>query len=74
MVKEEPREGKRGRKRIGERKVGDTGFSNHCENRRNCLEEVREKVGFMRFFDRRGMDEEDSFQIYFSCCVESDRK
>ncbi|MHA1868624.1 MAG: hypothetical protein ACTSXD_11325 [Candidatus Heimdallarchaeaceae archaeon] len=30
LVKEEPRESKRGRKRIVERKVGDTGFSDHC--------------------------------------------
>jgi len=41
--------------------VGDTGFSNYYENRRDSLEEVRGKVVFMRFFDRRGVDEEDFF-------------
>jgi len=61
LVKEELRESKRGRKRIAEREMGDTGFSNYCENRRNSLEEVRGKIVFMRFFDRRGVDKEDSF-------------
>ncbi|UJG43657.1 MAG: hypothetical protein K9W46_01580 [Candidatus Heimdallarchaeum endolithica] len=61
LVKEETRESKRGRKRIAERKMGNISNNNHCKNRRDSLEEVRGKVVSMRFFDRRGVDEEYSF-------------
>ncbi|MHA1401853.1 MAG: hypothetical protein ACTSQE_16000 [Candidatus Heimdallarchaeaceae archaeon] len=61
LVEEKPRESKRGRKRIAERKMGNTSFSNYCEDRRNSLEENRRKVVSMQLFDRRGVDEEDSF-------------
>jgi len=43
------------------RKMGNISNNNHCKNRRDSLEEVRRKVASMRFFDRRGVDEEDSF-------------
>ncbi|MHA1866481.1 MAG: hypothetical protein ACTSXD_00285 [Candidatus Heimdallarchaeaceae archaeon] len=61
LVKEETRESKRGRKRIAERKMDNISNNNHCENRRDSLEEVRRKVVSMRFFDRRGVDKEYSF-------------
>lgn len=41
--------------------MGDTGFSDYRKNRRNSLEKIRGKVVSMQFFDRRGVDEEDSF-------------
>ncbi|MHA1116449.1 MAG: hypothetical protein ACTSPJ_09785 [Candidatus Heimdallarchaeaceae archaeon] len=43
------------------RKMGNISNNNNCKNRRDSLEEVRRKVASMRFFDRRGVDEEDSF-------------
>jgi len=64
LVDEKTRESKKGRKRIekkNSRKMGNISNSNHCENRRDSLEEVRRKVVSMRFFDRRGVDEEDPF-------------
>jgi len=61
VVEEKPRESKRGRKRIAERWVVLALAIIARIEGIAWLEKVRRKVVFMRFSDRRGVDEEDSF-------------
>jgi len=52
-VEEKKRESKRERKRIVERKMGDTSHSNYCVNRRDILKEFRRKIIFCDFLIKK---------------------